>query len=227
MSQQINLFNPIFLKQKKYFSAVAMAQALGLILAGSLLLAGYAYLQAESVANVAVATSVRLKGAQDQLLKVSAEYGQKPKSQALEDEIQRAESEVQALKKVFAILAKGEFGNTQGYSEYFRGFARQSLDGLWLTDLLIVGSGNEIGVQGRVLQPELVPAYIGRLKREPIMQGKSFSSLEIQMAELAQPGRAPAAAGAGAQKRFASYLEFNLQSSADPKDRETTGAKPK
>ena len=31
MSQQINLFNPIFLKQQKYFSARTMAIALGVI----------------------------------------------------------------------------------------------------------------------------------------------------------------------------------------------------
>jgi hypothetical protein len=28
MSQQINLFNPIFMKQRKYFSLLAMLQAL-------------------------------------------------------------------------------------------------------------------------------------------------------------------------------------------------------
>ena len=36
MSQQINLFNPIFLKQKKIFSAAAMAQALCVLLGGVL-----------------------------------------------------------------------------------------------------------------------------------------------------------------------------------------------
>ena len=34
MSQQINLFNPIFLKQKKTFSAVNMLDALALLLVG-------------------------------------------------------------------------------------------------------------------------------------------------------------------------------------------------
>src|SRR5712671_5028126 len=33
MSQQINLFNPVFLKQKKHFSARTMAQAFGMIAA--------------------------------------------------------------------------------------------------------------------------------------------------------------------------------------------------
>ncbi len=41
MSQQINLFNPIFLKQKKHFSAATMAQALGLILLGCVILSAY------------------------------------------------------------------------------------------------------------------------------------------------------------------------------------------
>ena len=42
MSQQINLFNPIFLKQKKYFSVVTMLQALLLIVLGSMLFFAYA-----------------------------------------------------------------------------------------------------------------------------------------------------------------------------------------
>jgi len=35
VSQQINLLNPAFLRQKKYFSALAMLQALALIALGS------------------------------------------------------------------------------------------------------------------------------------------------------------------------------------------------
>ena len=49
MSQQINLFNPIFLKQRKYFSLLAMLQALGLIVLGSLFLYGYALYQVEQL----------------------------------------------------------------------------------------------------------------------------------------------------------------------------------
>ncbi len=45
MSQQINLFNPIFMKQRKYFSLLTMLQALGMIIAGSLIFYGYAIYQ--------------------------------------------------------------------------------------------------------------------------------------------------------------------------------------
>ena len=41
MSQQINLFNPLFMRKEKYFSARTLLQSLGLIVLG--LAALYAY----------------------------------------------------------------------------------------------------------------------------------------------------------------------------------------
>src|SRR5260221_12170219 len=45
VSQQINLFNPLFLEKKKYFSALAMTQALGLIALGMAAFYGFAFWQ--------------------------------------------------------------------------------------------------------------------------------------------------------------------------------------
>ncbi len=42
MSQQINLFNPLFLKRRKHFSAVTMAQALGVLIVGLAAFYGFA-----------------------------------------------------------------------------------------------------------------------------------------------------------------------------------------
>jgi hypothetical protein len=53
MAQQINLFNPIFLQQKKHFSAVTMLQALGLLLAGILVFYAYASFETHKFARVA------------------------------------------------------------------------------------------------------------------------------------------------------------------------------
>ena len=38
MSQQINLFNPLFMRKEKYFSARTMLQSLGLIVLGLVVL---------------------------------------------------------------------------------------------------------------------------------------------------------------------------------------------
>lgn len=206
MSQQINLFNPIFKQQKKYLSAVTMAQALALILAGVLAMGGYTSYRSKRLQTEAKAVAGQLAAAEKQLQKVEIEYAPRQRSQALEREIKNTEAELQALQKVGDILQGGDLGNTSGYADYMRAFARQILDGIWLTGFAIHGAGAEIGLQGRAMHPELISAYINRLRREPVLQGKSFSTLEMQVPQ------APAV-NAGVQPAEApSYIEFSLQS---------------
>ncbi len=209
MSQQINLFNPIFLKKKKYFSTVAMAQSLGLLLLGSAFVAGYAHFQVASLNKEAAITRMHLADAQTQLAKIRAENAPRQKSQALENQIAKAEAETQSLKQVFDTLQKGDIGNTEGYSEYLRAFSRQIVDGVWLTGLTLVGAGNEIGVDGRALQPELVATYMNRLKREPVLQGKSFGTLHMQVPQADQTAKVDG--NAAKQRGLAPYIEFSLK----------------
>jgi hypothetical protein len=49
--------------------------------------------------------------------------------------------------------------------------------------------------------------YINRLKREPVMQGKSFATLEMQVPQVDAAG-----SDAAKQKVSAGYLDFSLQS---------------
>jgi Tfp pilus assembly protein PilN len=209
LSQQINLYNPIFLTRKKLFSAVAMAQALGLLILGSALMTAYAGYRLFALNKESEVTSAQLAVANAQLARVKAEYGPRVKSQALEQQIQKTEAEMQSLKQVFEILQNGSIGNTMGYSNYLRAFSRQIVDGLWLTDVTIVGAGNEITLQGRALNPEMVPAYMNRLKRESVMQGKSFATLEMQVPQIDPIKKnEPAAAKPPA---LAGYIEFTLR----------------
>lgn len=210
MSQQINLFNPIFLKQKKYFSAATMAQALGLILLGCLLLGAYANYQVSMLAKEVETTSAQLSIVQAQLNSVNAALAPRQKNKSIEDDVLKSETEIKSLQQVFDALQKGDFGNTKGYAEYMRAFARQIVNGVWLTGFRIYGAGNEIALEGRTLQPDLVPAYINRLRREPVLQGKSFAALDMQEATDQNDKAAPQAA---LHKSPATYIEFRLQSS--------------
>ncbi len=216
MSQQINLFNPLLLKQRKYFSAITMMQALGLILLGCLGIAIYTNYQVSSLTKAAAATTARLGESQAQLAQVNAAYAARQKNKSLEADIQKAEMDAKSLQQIMDILHKGEFGNKTGYAEYMRAFSRQILDGVWLTGFNIYGAGSEIGIQGRALQPELVPTYLTHLKREPVMQGKSFAVLEMQRPSIDQTKKQDAT---GDKPRVqAGYIEFSLRSSDVMKD---------
>lgn len=203
MSQQINLFNPVFLKQKKYFSFFAMLQAIALLLIGCMAVVGYAKYRVVHLRQEAEATAAQFKTYEVQLAKAQRDFAPKPPDAKLASEIRRTEDELKALEGVFAVLERGDIGNTQGYSSYFAAFSRQIVDGVWLTGVNLNGAGNDISIEGRALRPDLVPSYMKRLKQEPVMQGKSFGSLEI----LGESGEQAAAKGGTAGP----YVEFRLR----------------
>lgn len=217
MSQQINLFNPIFLKQRKYFSLVTMLQALGLIVLGSLFLYGYALYQLKQLERQSEASDRRFKAEQAHFAHLADEFSPQQANLALQAEVRRLEKELAEQTKVVDALKSGSVvGNTTGYSQYMRAFSRQSVQGLWLTSFKVTGDGAQISLSGGVLNPESLPVYIQRLGREQVMQGKSFSTLQMQ-----QPKTEPGKEG----KSAANYVEFTIKSTPDTDARATEAKK--
>lgn len=215
MSQQINLFNPIFLQKKKYFSALTMVQALGMIVLGTALVCGYAAFELSRLRPEARALSAQLEAAQSQLTVVQAQ-AERRKDVALEADLQRTEADVRALQRVAASLRRNETGvAVDGFSDYMRAFARQIVDGLWLTGFSVTEEGRQISLSGAALRPELVPTYLGRLGRERALQGKAFDMLEMN--EASEEGRAVQSAGA---------VVFRLGTAAMPQDAGMGGMTP-
>lgn len=200
MSQQINLFNPVFLKQKKYFSVTAMAQALGLIIIGSVLFYGYGVYQVRQLSRQADEMSARYAAEQKRFVNYSNEFSLQRSSQMLEEELNQLEAKAKAQEVVLNSLKSGAFGNTEGYSEFMRAFARQSLSGLWLTAFDIVGDGAQMSLSGAVTDPQLVPSYIQRLGKEKVLRGKTFATLQMQQPK--KDGGRP----------VPRYVEFTLRS---------------
>jgi hypothetical protein len=167
----------------------------------------------------AQAATVKADLAAREARKASAgiDFAPRQKSPALERELEQAESERRALLGVSAILDKGEFGNTRGYSAYFRAFARSGVSGLWLTGVRIVGAGSEIGLQGRALQASLLPGYLQGLSREPVLKGTTFGHLEMGQPKPASGVGAATTTGASAVVNAPpapSFVEFSLQATA-------------
>lgn len=214
MTQQINLFNPIFRKQKKYFSSVAMAQALGIICVACALLVVDASIRMRALTKQAAATDALLAAKQQRLTEVRVQFAPRQKSATIAAEIVAAQQELSMLQNATAMVQRGGFGDTTGFSPYFRAFARQSIDGLWLTELRIASGGGAIGIQGNALQAPLVPRYMARLAQEPVMKGKAFATLAIDAVKAPQPVRVDASGAAApvAAPAAPTYLKFSLQS---------------
>ena len=206
MSQQINLYNPIFLKQKKIFSTATMLQGLAVILAGAVAFAIYAQYQVQHLSVEVQRAEARLKGDETHLARIGKEFVAKEKSADLEAQIKRAELELQLRQQAVGLLSGGAQGDRSGVSRYLRALARQTLSGLWLTGFEL--EGEEMSLSGRMLRSDLLPEYLQRLGREPAMQGREFATLSLSEPKPAE-GKAEAPA----------YLEFSLRS-APPKEGE-------
>lgn len=227
MSQQINLFSPVFLQKQKYFSSVTIAQGAAVLLIAATGMSFYTAYRMGPLEREAKVSADQLARAQLQLKEISSHAAPKEKSKALEEQIKRAEQELKAEEHVRDFLKTGELGNTRGYSEFFRAFSRQIVDGIWLNGFTIVGPGAEMSVEGRALRGDLIPAYIGRLKNEPVMQGKSFAAIDMKSVqpvhklpasgqaatESAQPIKPASATVPEPVSRLPAYVEFSIVSS--------------
>ncbi|MGH8757249.1 MAG: PilN domain-containing protein [Burkholderiales bacterium] len=206
MSQQINLFSQVFLKKRKIrYSAATMLRVLGLIVALAVLVYGYLIYQTDALTTQAAETEKKLASEQARLTKFTSEYAPQQASAQLEKDIKKAEAQLKARQEMVETLKHGgAIGSTEGYSEYMRAFARQSVNGLWLTGFDIIGAGSEMAIIGRTVSPELVPVYVQRLSREPVMKGRQFASLRISLPQ--QDKSVTKSAG------NVRYLDFSLQS---------------
>lgn len=202
MSQQINLLNPLLMRQRDYLSLINILQGLGFIVLGSLLFYGYVFYQSNQLTKQFEESNQRYNEEQGRLALFAKEFSPQRAKEMLQVEVSMLEKELGEQKELIEALKSSAGGSTTGFSEYMRAFSRQVVQGLWLTGFKVVGDGVEISLSGGALNPELLPIYIQRLGKEQIMHDKTFTTLQIQVG-----------AGRGLSSTSAPrYVEFTLHS---------------
>lgn len=199
--QQVNLYNPLFEKKRELLSLPGLVLAWSgafVLVAAATVAMGMRTTSLE--ASIAQASTERT-AAQAQMAQLAAQLASRRLSPALETELRDLEANLASRKEAIRVLGEGAIGDTKGFSEHLKAFARQSFDGLWLTGLSVSNAGRDIVLQGRTLSPDSVPSYVQRLNRELVMRGRSFAELEMHRPETnAAAKAAPVPA----------YIEFRL-----------------
>jgi hypothetical protein len=199
MAQQINLYNPLFLKQEKHFSARTMVHALAVVLLGIVAVFVAGSFQTRSAERLASQYREQVLRQRDQVVKLGGQVGAAARSKALEAELARLESEIKLRQATLQALSTGELGNTAGFSEFFAALGRQALAGIWLTRIHIGDAGNDLLIEGRALHAELMPAYLRALNHETMMRGRRVTEMKLT-----------AAAGKGLATEPGRFVEFSL-----------------
>lgn len=207
MSQQINLLNARFRKEKRYLTAPALAIIVGAALVCSLAVAVSVRGRVATLQREADDVQAKLAAGETRKTAVLGGLVPRTKDATVEQQLARAEVEHQALRNVTDILEQNRVGDPAGYSAYFQALARSRVNGLWLTGVQVDGTAADIGLRGRALRAELLPGYLRGLAREPALAGKAFGQVEITRpapypqesvptAAAAPPAQAPAVAAA-------------------------------
>lgn len=185
MSAQINLYHSRFRKVEDWLNLGNLLLATVVV---TLLLGGwavYAHHQAALQQSEAAAVSSELEA-----LKATVEEATRKSTQPADPrllaEVSHAEAVLKHRGEIVRLLESGAVGNSGGFSEFFRGFARQTPPGLWLTGFTLGAGGNDMEIRGSCYDEKIVPDYIRRLGGEKIFQGRQFSALSLHRDAVAE-----------------------------------------
>ena len=180
MQQQVNLYQPMFRKQKKVFSSSSMLGVLVLafVIFGAVF--GFARWNVHSLAQQSETMKSQHTTELARLESLSKRFPVKKKSRRLEDDLKKLQKERQAKQYLVKTLTDRSIGNSDGFSEYLVGVAKHRVQGMWLNRLELTQGGNVIGIYGSTLRPELVPQFLQALAAEDSFRGSNFQVFAMQ-----------------------------------------------
>lgn len=203
MNQQINLYHPIFRKQKKIFSARTMGVMLLAVLVGLAMIQVFVVWQAQQLEDRLAELRQQEEETRNRLTRLEDTLPPNDPSTALRERVRRTETALDTKRRAVRLLEQREFGNTSGFSPYLAGLARRDLEGIWFTRIRIDDGGKTLELDGVTRAATHVPALLQNLRQEEAFRGREFRRMEMR-----QPEEGP-------------HLEFHL--STVPEDESNGG----
>jgi Tfp pilus assembly protein PilN len=182
MAQQINLYSPILLAPKRYFSAQAMAQSLAVLAVGLVALSLWSVNHTQVVRrNLASATAV--DNAEQQRLKVALASRPVPSQSAtnlsaMEQELAQVRGQLADREAMLASVSAPAPGSRISRSTLLRVLAQTLPDSAWLTEVKLVDGRVELA--GATLQPETLRPWLDRLSANPALAGQALEAVRVE-----------------------------------------------
>jgi hypothetical protein len=130
---------------------------------------------------------------------------------ALQTALSDAQQALHLRQSALAQLQPDPKAAPSGHAATLAALARQSTEGLWLTGLAL--KDRDVSLEGRALDPALIPTYVHKLNQEPALRGRTFRSLQVDRplseAPTVTAGTTAASAPSGPPPR-AVFVSFTL-----------------
>ena len=179
ITQQINLYQPIFRKKPTPFSLATMGLTLAVVILLLVSIQGFGLWQRQRLAaqlNRAANSHAELK---KQVLTLEQKLPAPGVNQQLQVNLDRLIDAKTSMLELERTLISRIDGNSQGFAAYFEGFARKNPQGLWLKTIQLEQGGDFLALEGEMTRPELVPMLLQQLRGEQIFSGKTFQDVRL------------------------------------------------
>jgi Tfp pilus assembly protein PilN len=179
MTRHINLLDPPQKTPSPYKTALQMGVPIALVLLVMGSWGAVVRIQLASLKQRLTATEEQTRPVREQLTQMQAGLGVDQVNASLREQLERAEAQLKARKDIQTALQRGDLGSSQGFSEFMRAFARQTVSGVWLTGLKLENGGHDITLTGRALNAEAVATLVRQLRAEPALKGRSIETMRV------------------------------------------------
>lgn len=185
MPQQINLFTPILLTQKRYFSAQATLQAFALLVVfgGGL----YALwidglgLAGEELKKTSASRSRELASLQ---LTIKQNQVGGAAVSTVQAQIQAQRDELLRVEKVIAASQEGLSQPGQGHAARLELLAQTIPANVWITKLS--AQQRQLEISGLTSEPALIETWIDKLALHPMLKGQTLHTVKVESVSAEQ-----------------------------------------
>lgn len=185
MPQQINLLTPILLAPKRYFSALMLLQATGLLVAaGALGAAGLQHRERLALAEHQ-ALLAQYAAQRQQLLVARANLPAPLDAQAQQQQLQTLEAgNAQRLALLASLGGEGQRKPGQHHSDLLALVARSLPESAWISELHYTPGRLELA--GGTLDTAALRPWLSQLAAHPLLAGQELTALRVD--RLGAPG---------------------------------------
>ena len=213
MSHNINLYDASLKTRRDLLEPVPALALLGVAIVCLTLAVGWARGAATRLGPIAEQGAVALQARQTALQAAAESAAARKPDADLQSGVAEAQRTLLQRRAALQMLTTSPVDREGGFAARLEALARQSVDGLWLTGMVL--RQDDVVLKGRALQPQLIPVYVQRLDREPSLQGRAFKALEV-VRPIDKAARAASAADgdAAVTPAHSAYVEFTLSGAA-------------
>lgn len=180
MIQQINLYQPIFRKERKVFSSQTVIQVAVIFIGALLLIYIYSLWQTTLLSRQLGALQKQEKEGTARLTQLEQSMPKGTADPSLVAALKQAETERDLKQQALNLVSTRSLGSTTGFDAQLEGLARQDVRGLWLTDIYFSHGGEQFTLEGDTQEGKFVPTYLARLSGEAAFKGMQFRTLSIE-----------------------------------------------